>query len=256
MSVSVIIPVYNGESTLIEAVESVRSQASDSLEIIVVDDGSTDRTDAVIRTLGPKVRSFRQANAGPAAARNRGLTEARGDRIAFLDADDLWAPGKLARQLDFLERHPEVDVVQGMSHPFRDEWRDGLRLRRWLARVWSPKPDSALFRAGVFARVGPFAGDMTIGEDLDWFFRARELGVPLWKLFGASVKKLTTDITIVIGDLAQTKESCRRFYAQGFRKFKIKIGKDYDLDLKRVAAVKRIAPKCELYLDANQAFTA
>jgi len=177
MSVSVIIPVYNGESTLIEAVESVRSQASDSLEIIVVDDGSTDRTDAVIRTLGPKVRSFRQANAGPAAARNRGLTEARGDRIAFLDADDLWAPGKLARQLDFLERHPEVDVVQGMSHPFRDEWRDGLRLRRWLARVWSPKPDSALFRAGVFARVGPFAGDMTIGEDLDWFFRARELGV-------------------------------------------------------------------------------
>lgn len=177
MSVSVIIPVYNGESTLAEAVESVRSQGADSLEIIVVDDGSTDRTGEVIRTLGRKVRSFRQANAGPAAARNRGLTKARGDWIAFLDADDLWAPGKLARQLDFLERHPEVDVVQGMSHPFRDEWRDGLRLRKWLARVWSPKPDSALFRADVFARVGPFAGDMTIGEDLDWFFRARELGV-------------------------------------------------------------------------------
>ena len=86
--------------------------------------------------------------------------------------------------------------------------------------------------------------------------KAREMGVPLWKLFGPSTKKLSTDITIVIAPLAETQKTCRRFYAQGFRKFKIKIGKDYDLDLKRVAAVKRIAPRCELYLDANQAFTA
>jgi L-Ala-D/L-Glu epimerase len=86
--------------------------------------------------------------------------------------------------------------------------------------------------------------------------KAREMGVPLWRLFGTSAKKLSTDITIVIAPLAETQITCRRFYAQGFRKFKIKIGKDYDLDLKRVAAVKRIAPRCELYLDANQAFTA
>jgi L-Ala-D/L-Glu epimerase len=85
---------------------------------------------------------------------------------------------------------------------------------------------------------------------------SRELGVPLWKLFGTSVKKLSTDITIVLADLDETRESCRRLYNQGFRKFKIKIGRDFELDLKRVAAVKSICRGSELYLDANQAYTA
>lgn len=85
---------------------------------------------------------------------------------------------------------------------------------------------------------------------------SRQLGVPLWKMFGKTAKKLSTDITIVIADLEETRQSCRRFYAQGFRKFKIKIGKDFDLDLKRVAAVRSIAPRSRIYLDANQAFSA
>ncbi len=85
---------------------------------------------------------------------------------------------------------------------------------------------------------------------------SRNSNVPLWKMFGTSVRKLSTDITIVISSLEETEGSCRAFYSRGFRKFKIKIGRDFGLDLERVAAVKRIAPRCELYLDANQGFRA
>lgn len=83
----------------------------------------------------------------------------------------------------------------------------------------------------------------------------RRMRVPLWKLFGAKPRKLTTDITIVLSDLSETEESARRFYLQGLRKFKIKIGKDFDVDLARVAAVHRICRRCELILDANQGYT-
>lgn len=83
----------------------------------------------------------------------------------------------------------------------------------------------------------------------------RRMRVPLWKLFGTKSRKLTTDITIVLSDLSETEESARRFYRQGLRKFKIKIGKDFDADLARVAAVHRICRRCELILDANQGYT-
>jgi len=82
----------------------------------------------------------------------------------------------------------------------------------------------------------------------------RRMRVPLWKLFGTTPRTLTTDITIVLSDLPETEESARRFYRQGLRKFKIKIGKDFDVDLARVAAVRRVCRNCELILDANQGY--
>lgn len=85
---------------------------------------------------------------------------------------------------------------------------------------------------------------------------AKFLKVPLWKCFGPTAAKLTTDITIVIGTLEETKKQARQFYKKGFRTFKIKIGKNADLDVKRVAAVHEIAADSRIYLDANQAFTA
>ncbi len=84
----------------------------------------------------------------------------------------------------------------------------------------------------------------------------RRFGCPLWQLFGPRCQKLQTDITIVIADLAQTRERVRHFYQRGFRQFKVKVGRNFDLDVARVAAVHKLAPKGDIYLDANQGFSA
>ena len=96
--ISCIVAVYNGDPYLAEALESIHAQTYRPIEVLVVDDGSTDGTPGVIARHGDRVRALHQANAGPAAARNLGLREARGEFIAFLDADNLWAPTKLERQ--------------------------------------------------------------------------------------------------------------------------------------------------------------
>lgn len=84
----------------------------------------------------------------------------------------------------------------------------------------------------------------------------RQFGCPLWKLFGSRCRRLQTDITIVIADLTETQNALQRFYRQGFRQFKVKIGRNFDLDVARVAAVRKLAPKAVIYLDANQGFSA
>lgn len=113
--VSVIIPVYNGEAFLAEAVESIQRQNCHSLEIIIVDDGSTDSTGSVVASLQADVRYVYQPNnSGPAAARNRGLQMAQGNVIGFLDADDdLWPDNKLAVQLACLAAQPRTEIVLG-----------------------------------------------------------------------------------------------------------------------------------------------
>ena len=110
MTVSVVIPAYNGALTLPRTIESALAQTAPPLEILVVDDGSADDTAAVAERFGAPVRVLRQANAGPAAARNHGVREARGQWIALLDADDQWAPQKLERQLQFAQQ-PGVGLV-------------------------------------------------------------------------------------------------------------------------------------------------
>jgi len=108
--VSVIIPTYNRASFLKRAIESVLAQTYEAIEIIVVDDGSTDDTHTLVASYGDKVLFIRQNHEGASAARNRGLLLARGEFIAFLDSDDYWAKEKLAEQLTALEQHPEAAV--------------------------------------------------------------------------------------------------------------------------------------------------
>ena len=111
MDISCVIPCYNGERFLGAALDSVIAQTLPPAEIIVVDDGSTDGSTAdVAANYGSRVTYLRQDNAGPAAARNRGLACARGDFVAFLDADDLWHQDKLARQAVRFEARPELDI--------------------------------------------------------------------------------------------------------------------------------------------------
>src|SRR5690606_34102704 len=97
--VSIVIPVYNAEKYLEQTLASIYAQTYPHTEIIAVDDGSSDRSVEILRQHAPRVRLVTQANAGAAAARNRGVREARGKWIAFLDADDLWTPDKLEKQL-------------------------------------------------------------------------------------------------------------------------------------------------------------
>ena len=110
--VSIIMPAHNREAYIGEAVESALSQDYENVELIVVDDGSTDRTYEILSDFGERIRLFRQHNAGPGAARNRGLDHAGGEFIAFLDSDDVWAPGKLRAQVSHLQRNP---VQQGIT---------------------------------------------------------------------------------------------------------------------------------------------
>lgn len=105
-AVSVVVGAYNAAPWIRDTLDSALAQTLDDTEVIVVDDGSTDATPQILEAYGDAIRLVRQANQGPAAARNRGVAEARGTYVAFLDHDDLWLPDKLARQLDALRQAP------------------------------------------------------------------------------------------------------------------------------------------------------
>lgn len=171
--VSVVVPVYNGGRFLREALANIRAQNYDPLEIVVVDDGSTDDTPEVIAGLPAGVRTVRQANQGPAAARNAGVRVCAGDIVAFLDVDDLWPEGRLQAMVDRLLEDDDCAAVRGYVRLVRLQESDGTpsgpMLGPWLG--------SAIYRRDVFQRVGLFDAGLRYSEDLDWFFRAREQGV-------------------------------------------------------------------------------
>ncbi len=180
-AISCIIPVFNGEAFLGEALASVFAQTLLPAEVIVVDDGSTDGTRDVVDRFGERIRYVYQDNKGPAAARNKGIALATGSLLAFLDADDLWLPQKLARQVRrFAERGDlQVSVTQ-----VRNFWIEELRAEAEamrdhpLAAAALPGyvPQTMLARCEVFAHVGRFDETLRIGEDTDWFLRVADLG--------------------------------------------------------------------------------
>jgi len=110
--VSIIVPVFNSSAYVAVALRSALEQDYENKEIIVVDDGSTDSTPEILKTFREQIVVLTQVNAGPGAARNRGLKHARGTYIAFLDADDFWVPGKLRLQIEYLEQKPEIGALQ------------------------------------------------------------------------------------------------------------------------------------------------
>ena len=181
--VSVIIPVFNGERFLREAVQSVLRQKYSPVEIIIVDDGSTDGTETVARSFPETVRYLHQTNQGPAAARNRGIEHAQGSLIAFADADDLWPADKLELQLPDLIADPAIEIVMGRiqqvrlagtaigeSSPYAEEPGEP---------AFSVNLGSAVIRKTLFERVGLFDETMRYSEDVDWFMRAREAGAAI-----------------------------------------------------------------------------
>lgn len=131
--VSVVIPVFNGERFIKDAIDSVLNQTYEGFEIIVVDDGSTDRTGEILRAMGKKITYKYQSNTGPIAARNVGIESSSGEYIAFLDHDDLWYPDKLERQVAILDGHSTIGLVCSEVDNI-DEDGNPLQKRTWAQR--------------------------------------------------------------------------------------------------------------------------
>jgi len=179
-AVSVIIPTYNRAGTIARAIDSVLAQDYLNFELIVVDDGSTDTTSDTLGTYGDKIRIIRQENRGVSAARNRGIAAARGDLIAFLDSDDYWLDGKLARQVAFFRDHPDTLICQTEELWVRNGRRvnPGTRHRKRGGDIFIPSlslcivsPSTVMMRRGLFEAVGLFDESLPACEDYDLWLR-------------------------------------------------------------------------------------
>ena len=182
LRVSVIIPVYNGASYLAAAIDSVLAQTQPPLEILVVDDGSTDGSVEVARHYGPPVRVIALPHGprgGAAVVRNAGVVAARGELLAFLDADDVWAADKLERQVEALTAH-QLDLVFGMIQQFISPELDQA-VKDQLACPPEPvigySPTALLIRRDAFLALGGFDPRLRVGEFVAWYLRAREAGL-------------------------------------------------------------------------------
>jgi glycosyltransferase involved in cell wall biosynthesis len=178
-SISVVMPVYNAAAYLGPALASIAAQTVPVTEVIVVDDGSADGS-AAVATAHPLVTVIRQPNQGAAIAINRGVAAATGDYLAFLDADDLWAPEKLAKQLAVLEGPRRPDLAFGFAQNFHSPDLTA-ELRQRIHCPPEPMPGmvlgTMLLRRADFARIGPLQPDWKIGYFIEWYARAQDLGL-------------------------------------------------------------------------------
>ena len=176
--ISCIVPVFNGEPYLHEALDSILAQTHRPLELIVVDDGSTDGSAAVVATYGDQVVYRWQANSGPAAARNLGFQAARGAFIALLDADNLWHAEKLHHQMQHFAARPELDVsvtpIQNFWIPELQHEGERYREHRVGQAIAGYSLNTALIRRRLLERVGLL--DVTLGhaDTAEWFLRVAE----------------------------------------------------------------------------------
>jgi len=178
--VSTIVPVYNCQRYLPEALESVLAQTYRPIEAIVVDDGSTDGSAEAVQRFGPVVRCCWQPHSGASAARNRGVEMAKGSFLAFLDADDLWLEAKLALQMAAFDTDPKLDMVFGHVQQFPSPDLEGsarARLRYSDGKIPGHVPSTMLIRREAFDRVGPFESQWRLGEFMDWYLRALDRGL-------------------------------------------------------------------------------
>jgi glycosyltransferase involved in cell wall biosynthesis len=245
--VSVIIPTYNRGWTIGEAVDSVLAQDYREFELIVVDDGSTDNTPEILDAYGGTIKVFRQENKGVSAARNRGIAEASGRFIAFLDSDDLWLPQKLSRQVEFFNTIPDALICQT-----EEIWiRSGVRVnpkkrhRKPSGMIFEPSlalclvsPSAVMIRPSLLEIVGNFDETLTACEDYD-----------LWLRISCRFPVYRIDTPLIIkrgGHEDQLSAS------SGLDKFRIKaikkiIKSGFLSKGQYAAAVKALKEKCNIY---------
>jgi len=177
--VSVIVPARDAGPFIAQALASIRAQTVSALEVIVVDDDSSDRTAEIAAAAGATVVAHRSGR--PAAVRNAGIARARGELLAFLDADDRWRPTKLERQLQALAADPGIGFVGCLTTLFLD---DPAAPPDWFTAEWSGNraepsllPSAVLVRRSAFALAGLYDDRMERSDDLEWTARAQDAGV-------------------------------------------------------------------------------
>ena len=178
--ISVIIPTYDRAGLLPRAIRSVLGQSRPPTEVVVVDDGSTDGTERLVRSEFPTVRYLRQENRGVAAARNHGIREARGEWVAFLDSDDEWLHRKLERQLEALRKEPrfllchtnEIWIRRGQrANPMKKHAKSGGHIFEECLPLCVVSPSSVVVHRRLFERVGLFDESLPACEDYDLWLR-------------------------------------------------------------------------------------
>ena len=221
MTISVVIPAYNAERFLRRTLESVFAQTLLPDEILICDDGSVDGTAELAESFGPPVRVLRLSNEGASSARNFGAAQATGEWIAFLDADDLWEPGKLERQMAELARNPDADLCY-TSVMKLEQHGDEMRLcgiipvptadliERAVFERTTFIPSSVVIRRSVFLASGGFDATRRYAEDWELWLRLLRRGVKfagltepltLYRIHGAGVSSKVIEAQDAIADL-------------------------------------------------------
>lgn len=245
--VSVIIPTYNRGWTLTEAIDSVLGQDFQNYELIVVDDGSTDDTREILDTYGGNIIVLRQTNKGVSAARNRGIAQAGGQLLAFLDSDDIWLPGKLSHQVDFFKLHPDALINQTEEIWIRNDVRvnpkdrhrkpSGMIFQRSL-ELCLVSPSAVMIKKTLFDAVGGFDESLPACEDYD-----------LWLRIGCRFQVHLIDMPLIIKrggheDQLSKAPGLDRFRIQSLKKI-IESGQLTESQYR--AAVCKLQEKCAIY---------
>ncbi|NUJ79153.1 glycosyltransferase family 2 protein [Methylocystis sp. FS] len=191
---SIVIPCYNCSSTIVETLKSASAQTIRDIEIIVIDDGSTDESAEIVARYAqsePRLRLVRQANAGVSASRNRGMTEARGSLIAFLDSDDLWDPRYLETHSQRFEADPSLGLSFSVARIMRADGQDTGQISRpklhdltpaeMLATNPCTTTSAIVVRRATLDEAGLFDTSLRRAEDQEWLFR---VALTKWKIEG------------------------------------------------------------------------
>ena len=246
---TVIIPTYNRGWILKEAIDSVLTQDYKDFELIVVDDGSTDNTSEILASYGNDIRVLFQENKGVSAARNRGIAEASGQFIAFIDSDDLWLPQKLSTQVEFFNQTPDALICQTEEVWIRKGKRVNPKMRhkKPSGMIFEPSlelclvsPSAVMIRRVLFDRVGAFDVTLPACEDYDLWLRI-SCRFP--------VHLIDTPLIIKRGGHNDQLSSMK-----GLDKFRIKaiekiINSGHLSEDQYRAAAKALKEKCKIYAD-------
>jgi len=246
--VSVIIPTYNRAHVLREAIDSVLTQRYSDLELLVVDDGSTDHTKEVVSSYASKLTYIYQEHKGVSAARNRGIKHAKGDYLSFLDSDDLWLPDKLSLQMKFMRDHPEIHIC------YTEEiWiRRGVRVnpmkkhRKYSGMIFEHclplcivSPSSVLIARSLLEKVGVFDEEFEVCEDYD-----------LWLRISARYPIYLIDTPLIIKRGGHDDQLSKAMNGQDRFRIKalVKLLEGDSLSFcQRELAFKELKRKCEIY---------
>jgi GT2 family glycosyltransferase len=185
-TISVVVPAYNGERTILETIKSIQQQTFSDFELIVINDGSTDRTLELLATVeDPRLKVFSYENGGLPVARNRGIARAMGEFITFIDADDLWTPDKLELQLAALQQHPEAGVAYSWTlvmdekgegfYPGKSVSFEGNVYPQLLLSNFIASGSNVMLRREAITSVGEFDPTLRSCEDWDYWLRVAAL---------------------------------------------------------------------------------